>query len=124
MYNMNVAKVYITMKKLADLGLVKRLKGRSGVEYLLLDEDLRRIALRLSSRVITYESWKSQDAKRSRFRSGLERVPPLSLGRPTRSLLMKSTRIPGELENLALLARRKFDTKYRRTSDGAYDSIR
>jgi hypothetical protein len=123
MYNMNVAKGYIAMKKLAALGLVRPSEGRGGVEYLLADDDLRRLALRLSSRVVTFEAWKSREAKRARFRSGLSRVPLLPLGRPTKSVGKKPTRIPGELENLALLARRKFDAKYGRTSDGAYDRI-
>ncbi len=123
MYNMNIAKVYIAMKILATLGLVRSSRGRSGVEYILLDEDLQRLAKKLSPRVITYEVWKGQDAKRNRFRSGLLRVPLLSLGRSTRSLERKTTRIPGELENLAHLARKKFDAKYRRISDGAYVTI-
>ena len=122
-YNMNVAKTYIAMKKLAAIGLVAPSKEKGGVKYFLLDEDLRRIALKLSSRVVTYESWRSQDAKRTRFRSGFVRATLPPLGGPTGAARMKPTRIPGELENLALLARRKFAAKYRRSPDGTYDRI-
>jgi hypothetical protein len=123
LYNMNTAKVYIAMKALARLGLVRSCKGRAGIEYQLSDEDLRRLALRLSSRVVTYESWKSLDAKATRFRSGFAKPPPASVGRPAKLLEKKSARLLGELENLALLSRRKFDAKYRVKSVGVYSRI-
>ncbi len=122
-YNMNVAKTYIEMSKLAALGLVKATRGRRGTEYTLVDDDLRRLALKLSSRLVTYESWARQEAKRERFRMGLAQVPPVSLRRPARMIEMKPTRLSGELENLASLARKKFNAKYRRASDREYDRI-
>ena len=122
-YNMNVAKVYLEMKKLAELGLVKAERRNRGTEYALADEDLRRLAVRLSSRVVTYEHWSSREAKKARFRMGLVAVPPISLGRPPKDLEAKPTRVPGELENLATLARKKFDTKYRGTAVREYDRV-
>ncbi len=122
-YNMNVAKTYIEMSRLAALGLVKATRGRRGREYKLVDEDLRRLALKLSSRLLDYESWAGQEAKRERFRMGLAKVPAVSLRRPARMIEMKPTRLPGELENLASLARKKFNAKYRRTSNREYDRI-
>ena len=124
LYNMNVAKVYVAMKRLAALGLVTPSRGRGGVEYRIGDEDLRRLALKLSGRVVTYEAWSSQGARKERFRSGLSPVPALPLGRPRRPTLIKPTRLPGELDSLAMLARAKFDGRYRRTPEGAYDSVR
>ena len=122
-YNMNVAKTYIAMKKLARIGLVAPSKDGGSVKYLLLDEDLRRIALKLSSRVMTYRAWSSQDAKRERFRSGFVQATLPPLGMSNGAARTKPTRIPGELESLALLARRKFDAKYRMSPDGEYDRI-
>lgn len=122
-YNMNVAKVYITMKKLVALGLVIPKKGRGGVEYRIVDEDLRRLALKLSTRVVTYEAWRSRAARRTRFRSGLSRVSIPPLGVPSRQMLIKPTRMPGELDSLARLARMRFDGKYRMSSNGTYDSV-
>jgi hypothetical protein len=124
LYNMNIAKVYVAMKKLAALGLVAPSRGRGGIEYRICDEDLRRLALKLATRVVTYEAWNSQDARKERFRLGLSLIPALPLGRPRKPMSIKQTRIPGELDSLALLARAKFDGKYRKTPDGAYDSIR
>jgi hypothetical protein len=123
LYNMNVAKVYAAMKKLAALGLVTPSRGRGGIEYLLQNEDLRRLALQLSSRVVTYEAWSSQDAKKERFRLGLSHIPALVLGGPSKLMSIKPSRVPGELDSLALLARAKFDGKYRMASDHAYDSV-
>ncbi len=122
-YHMNVAKVYIEMKKLAGLGLVKPTRGRRGVEYTLADEDLRGLALKLSSRVVTYDAWTSEEAKRARFRMGLATVPRVSLGSGPGETEAKPTRLPGELENLAVLGRKKFDAKYRRTAKGEYGRI-
>lgn len=124
LYNMNVAKVYVAMKKLAALGLVTPIRGGGGLEYRLNDVDLRRLALKLSTRVVTFDAWNSRDAREERFRSGLLRTPALPLGSPRRLTLIKQTRMPGELDSLALLARAKFDGKYHRTSGGAYDSLR
>ena len=123
MYNMNIGKVYIEMKKLANLGLVSAIKGRRGLEYALIDENLRGLALKLSSKVITYDDWSNPEAKAQRFRRGLIKVPKFSLGRPTKSLNTKPTRMPGELDALALLARSKFDKKYRRIGDRAYARV-
>lgn len=124
LYNMNIAKVYVAMKKLARLGLVTPSRGRGGIEYRLRDEDLRRLALKLSTRVVTYEAWNGQDARKERFRTGLSLVPALPLGSAKKLMTTKPSRMPGELDNLALLARAKFDGKYHRAPDGAYDSVR
>lgn|SRR5487761_213180 len=123
MYNMNVPRVYIEMKKLATLGLLCAKGGRRGLEYTLVDENLRSLALKLSTRVITYDSWNSSEAKAQRFRNGLIKVPRISLKGPTRAVDEKPSRMPGELENLALLARTKFDAKYRRISSGNFVEI-
>ncbi len=121
MYNMNTAKVYIEMKKLANLGLVSSGRGNRGSKYSLADGNLRSLALKLSSsRVITYDEWRRPEAKAQRFRSGLIRVPKFSLGRPAKTLDAKPTRMPGELDTLALLAKNKFENKYRRTGDREY----
>jgi hypothetical protein len=120
MYNMNIAKVYIEMKKLANLGLVSATKGSRGFEYALTDGSLRTLALKLSPRIVAYDNWRSAEAKAQRFRSGLIKAPKFSLGRQTKPLDTKPTRMPGELSALALLARSKFDKKYRRISDRRY----
>ncbi len=124
LYNMNTAKVYLAMRQLAALGLVAPSRGRGGVEYRIQDEDLRRLALKLSNRVVTYEAWRSQDAKKRRFRSGLSPIPALPLRSPRALMAAKPTRMPGELDSLAQLAVSKFERKYRRVGDGHYDSIR
>jgi hypothetical protein len=124
LYNMNVAKVYVAMKKLAALGLVTPSRGRGGIEYRLQNEDLCRLALNFSTRVVTYKEWSSQGGKKKRFRFGLAQIPALPLDKSRKLMSIKPTRIPGELDNLALLARAKFDGKYRKGSDGAYDSLR
>lgn len=123
MYNMNVAKVYAAMKRLAGLGLVAPSRGRRGTEYRLRDEDLRRLALKFSGRVVTYEAWSSAKARRERFRSGLSLAPAPQLGKARGLMTAKPTRLPGELDNLALLARVKFDGKYHRRPDGLYDTV-
>jgi hypothetical protein len=122
-YNMNIAKVYIEMKRLEGLGLVRSAKGRRGMEYELIDNNLRDLALRLSSRVQTYESWKSPESRRARFRMGLVRVPRFSLVGQSTVVDRSQRKMPGELENLAILGRKKFDAKYRRTSERSYDRI-
>lgn len=124
LYNMNVAKVYVTMRKLAALGFVSPSRGRGGIGYRLRDENLRKLALTLSTRVVTYEAWSSQEARRERFRSGLSLVPASPLGKARKLVTARPTRVPGELDNLALLARARFDDKYSRSPDGVYDSIR
>ena len=122
-YNMNVAKVYLEMKRLAELGLVRAARQNRGAEYVLADEDLRRLAVKLSSRVVTYDSWSSREAKRTRFKMGLASVPPVTLGRRSVDVETRQTRMPGELENLATLARKKFDAKYRKAAVSEYDRI-
>jgi len=121
-YNLNVAKVYAEMKKLNSLGLVKTSRGR-GLEYALADDDLRRLALKLASRVQTYSSWKSDGSRRARFRMGLAAIPPFTLEKVPRGVEPWPRRTPGELENLAKLGRRKFDGKYRRTGERTYARI-
>jgi hypothetical protein len=123
MYNMNVAKVYVEMKKLARLGLISSSNGTRGLEYTLIDENLRALALNLSPRAISYDDWRSAEAKAQRFRSGMTRVPDFKLGGKTSRLDKKPTRMTGELEALALLARSRFDKKYRRVSEHNYARI-
>ena len=120
-YNMNTSKVYVEMKKLADLGFVRGTKGNRGLEYTLVDENLRALALKLSLHVIPIDIWSSKEAKAQRFRSGLIKVPKFSLGKA--KTLAKPSRMPGELDNLALLARNKFDRKYRRSGAGEYARV-
>jgi hypothetical protein len=122
-YNMNVAKVYLGMKKLERLGLV-RFTGKIGLkEYELNDNDLRSLALRLSSRVQTLESWRSDESRRSRFRMGLVPVPRFSLENLPKTQEPRQRRMPGELENLATLGRKMFDAKYRRKMGRDYDRV-
>jgi hypothetical protein len=123
MYNMNMGKVYSEMKKLASLGLVSTTTGNKGLEYALVDDNLRELALKLSPRVINYDDWSSQEARAQRFRSGMIKVPKFSIGKPSKSLDSKPTRMPGELDALALLARSKFDKKYLRIGDREYARI-
>ncbi|HKT22642.1 MAG TPA: helix-turn-helix domain-containing protein [Nitrososphaerales archaeon] len=117
-YNMNVAKVYREMKKLSDLGMLKASSAGPAREYELADEDLKDLALKLSSRVLTYSSWRSMDSKRERFRMGLQAVPEFAIeaGEPP----AETRKALGELENLATLGRSKFDAKYRRKSGREY----
>jgi hypothetical protein len=122
-YNMNVAKVYLEMKRLEGLGLLK-LAGTNGKrEYLLVDVDLQNLALRLSPRVQTYESWRSDESRRERFRMGLAAVPRSAPGGGPNPLRQGKRRFPGELENLAVLGRRKFDSKYRKTAGRSYARV-
>ena len=123
MYNMNVAKVYLEMKKLNGLGMVKPIVKDRGREYELVDSSLRSLALKLSSRVQTYESWKSDESKRARFRMGLASVPRFTMERPSKAVEPGQRRMSGELENLAVLGRKKFDSKYRRMSRRDYARI-
>ena len=121
-YNMNVAKVYLEMKRLERLGLVKSSAGIRGKEYALADESLKDLALKLSSRVQTYSSWKSPESRRDRFRMGLASIPPVSIERlETGSPIARKPL--GELENLAILGRKRFGVKYVRTGERSYDRL-
>lgn len=122
-YNMNIAKVYKEMKRLEGLGLVRSAKGNRGREYELADGNLRDLALKLSSRVQTYESWKSPESRRARFRMGLVPVPRFSLVGQSMVVDTSQRRMPGELENLAILGRKKFYAKYRRMRERSYARI-
>ena len=122
-YNMNIAKVYVEMKRLEGLRLVRSARGNRGREYELVDDSLRELALKLSSRVQTYESWRSPESRRARFRMGLALVPRLSLTGQSTVVDTSQRRMPGELENLAILGRKKFDAKYRRMGERSYDRI-
>jgi hypothetical protein len=73
--------------------------------------------------VTTYEAWSSPEAKKMRFRAGLQNVPALPSVRPDVPVESKTTRFPGELNGLALLARGKFDSKYRRTGPDSLDRV-
>ena len=116
-YNMNVAKVYVETKRLAALGLIRASRTGRGVEYRLADGDLKRLALKLSSRTVPFEEWSSEEERASRFRQGLRRVPKFTMEKPDEGALSKTTRLPGELDTLAALARTRFDRKYRRTAE-------
>ena len=122
-YNMNVAKVYGEAKRLERLGLVRSMKGKSGRVYELADEDLRRLALKLSSRVQTYESWRSPESRRDRFRMGLALVPSFLMERASEVAGPGERRMPGELDGLAVLGRKKFDGKYRRREGRSFDRV-
>lgn len=123
LYNMNVAKVYLEMKRLGRLGLVKSSGRNRGIEYVLADVNLRKLALKLSSRVQTYESWRSEESRRARFMMGLVSIPPALLEAKPNTVKAGRHRMPGELENLAVLGRKKFDRKYRRVSGRDYDRV-
>lgn len=122
-YNMNIAKVYAEMKRLEGLGLVRSAKGNRGREYELIDDNLRDLALKLSSRVQTYDSWKSPESKRARFKMGLVSVPRFSLVGESTAVDVSQRRMPGELDNLAILGRKKFDAKYRRIGERSYGRL-
>ncbi len=124
MYNLNVSKVYHEIKRLDDLGLLLRRRGSKGMEYSLVDENLRALALNLSPQIQSYDDWNSPEAKAQRFRAGLMQVPKFSLGRRQAKLLeRKRTRMPDELDTLALLARRSFEKKYREIGEREYVRI-
>ena len=122
-YNLNVAKVYFEMNRLRSLGLVRRSPWGRVARYVLEDDDLRRLALKLSSRVQTYASWRSDASRRARFRMGYALVPRFTLDAEPRAVASGERRMSGELENLASLGRKKFDSKYRRRSDRTFDRI-
>lgn len=127
MYNMNTAKVYLEAKRLQGLGLVDKVEGgKKGAGYLLADDDLRKVALKLASkRVIAFAEWSSASARTRRFRDGLAPLPDFALKRRVRRragrpLESKPGRLPGELENLVALARKRFAKRYRRIGDRKY----
>jgi hypothetical protein len=122
-YHMNVAKVYTEMKRLEGLGMLRSAKGARGREYELVDNNLRGLALKLSSRVLTLESWNNPESRRARFRMALASVPRFSLSEHPTGVDASQRRMPGELKNLAVLGRKKFDAKYRRTRERSYDRL-
>ena len=122
-YNMNIAKVYLEMKRLERLGLIRSATGRRGKEYELADESLKDLAMKLCSRVQTYESWKSAESRRARFRMGLAAIPPVSAQQPGMTPSPQMRKPLGELENLAALGRKRFDVKYHRTGERNYDRL-
>ncbi|MDG6923807.1 MAG: hypothetical protein JRN67_11005 [Nitrososphaerota archaeon] len=123
MYNINVPKTYIEIKKLANLNLLCASNSRRGLEYSLADENLRELAIKLSSRTISYADWNNPKAKAERLRNGLISVPEFSLRRRDKPLYTKPTRMLGELDNLAMLARSRFNRKYRITGGREYARV-
>lgn len=122
-YNMNVAKVYGEAKRLDRLGVLKSSTAGSVREYTLADADLKKLALKLGSRVTTYEEWASREAKRERFLNGMASVPRFEFDRKPSTADPLERRLPGELENLATLGRKKFDSKYAKTSERSYARV-
>ncbi len=120
-YNMNVSKVYLEVKVLTGLGLVAAAGRRRGVEYRLRDPDLTRLALKLSTRVVPYDKWKDQ--RGTRFRDGFRRIPDYIIPRPRQVVTAKETRLPGELDALADMGRRRFDSKYKMTKVRKYARV-
>lgn len=116
--NMNVAKVYGEMKRLAAAGLIVPRKGRGGTVYSLEDGDLRSLVSRLSVRMVSYSSWSSARERAKRFRAGMREVPRFELGEPSEG--GAKPRLRGELANLARLGRAGFDSKHRKTGERAY----
>ena len=123
MYNINVSKTYVEMKKLADMNLLRASKGQKGLEYSLEDKNLRELAIKLSSRTIPYDAWNDRKARALRLRNGLISIPKFSLVRKNRQLYAKPPRMRGELDNLAVLARSKFDQKYRMIGAREYAKV-
>ena len=123
MYSINISKTYIEIKKLADLNLLSAKRGRKGLEYSLTDENLRRLAIKLSSRTISYDDWNDPKARAQRLRAGLRSIPKFSLGKKEKPMFVKPTRMRGELDNLAVLARYKFDQKYRKIGAREYAEL-
>lgn len=111
-YNMNVAKVYREMKNMVDLGLVEVSGKERGVEYRLVQEDLKNLAMKLSPGFISLEAWKGEGARRFRFRAGLGGLPGPRPMRAAGREFPSPDRLPGELETLARLGRKAFDSKY------------
>ena len=119
-YNMNIAKTYMETKSLARLGVVRAVRKSRGLEYELADEEVRRVALRYRSRVIPFSRWAS--GERARFTMGMEKVPDFGLGAgggPDE----RPSRLPGELDALASLGRKRFDAKYRRTEGREFAGV-
>lgn len=122
-YNMNVAKVYSEVKKLQSLGVLASAAAGSARGYTLADGDLKRLARKLGSRVTTYEEWASRESKRERFLNGMATVPRFKMDGSRAAADPLARRAPGELENLASLGRRKFDSKYERGSGRRYARV-
>ena len=120
MFGMNVAKTYSEMKRLAALGVVEGVRGGRGTAYTLVDEDLRRLSLRLSQRVVPLERWKSPPSKASRFMMGMQAVPGFGLEGGEEATWAKASRQEGELDGLAEMGRKRFDAKYRRVGERAF----
>ncbi|MDG6898109.1 MAG: winged helix-turn-helix transcriptional regulator [Nitrososphaerota archaeon] len=112
-FNLNVPKVYKELGRMAEVGLVKASMNRKAREYSLADDDLRRLALRMSPGFVTLEGWSSEEARKLRFRAGLGKKKRNSKGATPANVPVKPTRSPGELESLARLGRRAFDSRYR-----------
>ena len=121
-YGMNIAKTYSEAGNLARLGIIKAVGRARGVTYILADEDVRRLVFRMSSRVLTFEKWAGDDEATKRFRSGMEEIPSFRLESPS-GLARKPSRLPGELDAMAALGRRKFEKKYRMVADREFASI-
>lgn len=123
MYNLNIPKVYLEIKRLSKMGLVTALQGRKGIEYTLNDESIRTLATKLGSRTILYSEWRAQ--KNQLLRDGLLKVPRFSISSPREPVtnFEKTTRLRGELDTLALLARKKFDKKYCQIGDRVYARV-
>lgn len=119
----NVPKVYLEMKRLAALGVIGVARRARGTEYELVDADLRRLVVRLSPRVVALEAWSSEEERASRFRAGFQTVPPFSAQKPDRMTLSKKTRLPGELDSIASLGRKRFDVKYRPVGDREFARV-
>ena len=118
-YNMNIAKTYLEAKALARIGVIRAARRKRGLEYELADEDVERVVLKLSSKVVPYARW--AEGGGARFRTGMESVPDLALERGSGPL--RPPRPTDELDALATLGRKRFDAKYRRTADRTFASL-
>ncbi len=123
LYNMNVPKVYGEMRNLTTLGVVEPTSQGRGVKYRLVDDDLKRLVLRLSPGVVTLEAWRSEEAKKFRFRAGLGKGQDVPRRPSTRRAASKATRLPGELLTLARMGRERFDSRYRRLGARTYAAV-
>lgn len=123
LYNMNVPKVYGEMRNLTSLGVVEPTSQGRGVKYRLVDDDLKRLVLRLSPDVVTLEAWRSEEAKRIRFRAGLGTGQDFTQRPSTRRAASKTTKLPAELLTLARLGRERFDSRYRRLGARTFGAV-
>ena len=64
-YNMNIAKTYLEAKALARIGVIRAARRKRGLEYELADEDVERVVLKLSSRVVPYARWAEGEGRDS-----------------------------------------------------------